>query len=282
MVSTLLNPLFQYLVVLTREGKEMKHGNNALIFSSAVVLVLSGVTSPVYAGTTESQDFDEIVSSAGLDSSQESDRTLVRQGLEKTAQERNINYDAAVSQVAQESREHIQADNISGDNGGALVPQIVSGGSDDSGHKVSMGRARHRGDVFYSSNSTIGVKHGHNGIYVSENEYVEATSPSVRRVDSESVDAPAPAYKYYVGDDKDSSEKDKAATFAEEQVGKGYNWIFFANKSVNSDNYNCSQLVWASYKNADSNIDLDADGGPGVYPKDIADSPMAHEYETRE
>ena len=67
MVNTLLNPLFQYLVVLTREGKEMKHGNNALIFSSAVVLVLSGVTSPVYAGTTESQDFDEIVSSAGLD-----------------------------------------------------------------------------------------------------------------------------------------------------------------------------------------------------------------------
>jgi len=26
-VSTLLNPLFQYLVVLMREGKEMKHGN---------------------------------------------------------------------------------------------------------------------------------------------------------------------------------------------------------------------------------------------------------------
>ena len=282
MVSTLLNPLFQYLVVLTREGKEMKHGNNALIFSSAVVLVLSGVTPPVYAGTTESQDFDEIVSSAGLDSSQERDRALIKQGLEKAAQERNISYDAAVSQVAQESREHVQTGDSSGDSGGALVPQIVSSSSDGGGHKVSMGRARHRGDVFYSSNSTIGVEHGHNGIYVSQNEYVEATTPNVRRVDSGSEDAPAPAYKYYVGDDDDSSEKDKAAAFAEQQVGKGYNWVFFTNKSVNSDNYNCSQLVWASYKNADSNIDLDADGGPGVYPKDIADSPMAHEYETRE
>lgn len=282
MVSTLLNPLFQYLVVLMREGKEMKHVNNALIFSSAVVLVLSGATPPVYAGTTESQDFDEIVSSAGLDSSQESDRTLVRQGLEKTAQERNISYDAAVSQVAQESREHVQTGDSSGDSGGALVPQIVSSSSDGGGHKVSMGRARHRGDVFYSSNSTIGVEHGHNGIYVSQNEYVEATTPNVRRVDSGSEDAPAPAYKYYVGDDDDSSEKDKAAAFAEQQVGKGYNWVFFTNKSVNSDNYNCSQLVWASYKSADSNIDLDADGGPGVYPKDIADSPMTHEYETRE
>lgn len=277
-----MNPLFQYLVVLMREGKEMKHVNNALIFSSAVVLVLSGATPPVYAGTTESQDFDEIVSSAGLDSSQESDRTLVRQGLEKTAQERNISYDAAVSQVAQESREHVQTGDSSGDSGGALVPQIVSSSSDGGGHKVSMGRARHRGDVFYSSNSTIGVEHGHNGIYVSQNEYVEATTPNVRRVDSGSEDAPAPAYKYYVGDDDDSSEKDKAAAFAEQQVGKGYNWVFFTNKSVNSDNYNCSQLVWASYKSADSNIDLDADGGPGVYPKDIADSPMTHEYETRE
>ena len=260
----------------------MKHGNNALIFSSAVVLVLSGVTPPVYAGTTESQDFDEIVSSAGLDSSQERDRALIKQGLEKAAQERNMSYDAAVSQVAQESREHVQTGDSSGDSGGALVPQIVSSSSDGGGHKVSMGRARHRGDVFYSSNSTIGVEHGHNGIYVSQNEYVEATTPNVRRVDSGSEDAPAPAYKYYVGDDDDSSEKDKAAAFAEQQVGKGYNWVFFTNKSVNSDNYNCSQLVWASYKSADSNIDLDADGGPGVYPKDIADSPMTHEYETRE
>lgn len=64
-----------------------------------------------------------------MDPSQERDRALIKQGLEKAAQERNISYDAAVSQVAQESREHIQADNISGDNGGALVPQIVSGGS---------------------------------------------------------------------------------------------------------------------------------------------------------
>ena len=260
----------------------MKQVNNILIFSSAVVLVLSGATPPVYAGTTESQDFDEIVSSAGLDPSQERDRALIKQGLEKAAQERNVSYDTAVSQVAQESREHDQADNSPGDNGGALVPQIVSSSSDGDGHKVAMGQARYRGDVFYSSNSTIGYEHGHNGIYVSENEYVEATTPNVRRVKSDSEDAPAPAHKYYVGDDADSSEKDKAAAFAEEQVGKGYNWVFFANKSVNSDNYNCSQLVWASYKSADSNIDLDADGGPGVYPKDIADSPMAHEYETRE
>ena len=65
----------------------MKQVNNILIFSSAVVLVLSGVTSPVYAGTTESQDFDEIVSSAGLDPSQERDRALIKQGLEKAAQD---------------------------------------------------------------------------------------------------------------------------------------------------------------------------------------------------
>ena len=260
----------------------MKQVNNILIFSSAVVLVLSGATPPVYAGTTESQDFDEIVSSAGLDPSQERDRALIKQGLEKAAQERNVSYDTAVSQVAQESREHDQADNSSGDNGGALVPQIVSSSSDGDGHKVAMGRARYRGDVFYSSNSTLGYEHGHNGIYVSKDEYIEATTPEVHRVDSESEDAPAPAHKYYVGDDADSSEKDKAAAFAEEQVGKGYNWIFFVNKSVNSDNYNCSQLLWASYKSADSNIDLDADGGSGVYPKDIADSPMTHEYETKE
>ena len=81
---------------------------------------------------------------------------------------------------------------------------------------------------------------------------------------------------------KTALRKIKLLLLPRSRLAKDTTGYFFANKSVNSDNYNCSQLVWASYKSADSNIDLDADGGSGVYPKDIADSPMTHEYETRE
>ena len=83
-----------------------------------------------------------------MDPSQERDRALIKQGLEKAAQERNVSYDTAVSQVAQESREHVQTGDSSGDSGGALVPQIVSSSSDGDGHKVAMGQARYRGMFF--------------------------------------------------------------------------------------------------------------------------------------
>ncbi len=51
--------------------------------------------------------------------------------------------------------------------------------------------------------------------------------------------------------------------------------------TLHTNSYNCSQLVWAAYKSTDPNVDLDSDGGPGVYPTDIKKSHWVHHYETR-
>ncbi|MBM7051690.1 YiiX/YebB-like N1pC/P60 family cysteine hydrolase [Rothia sp. ZJ1223] len=84
-----------------------------------------------------------------------------------------------------------------------------------------------------------------------------------------------------MGWDKQSPNKIKAANFALQQVGKPYNGVFFNNKKINASKYNCSQLVWAAYKSNDPNVDLDANGGPGVYPSDIANSSWTTWYEIR-
>ncbi|KAB7789844.1 hypothetical protein [Bifidobacterium leontopitheci] len=42
---------------------------------------------------------------------------------------------------------------------------------------------------------------------------------------------------------------------------------------------NCSQLAWASYYYT-SKLDLDSNGGSGVYPKDIRDSQYTLTYKT--
>lgn len=51
--------------------------------------------------------------------------------------------------------------------------------------------------------------------------------------------------------------------------------------ALHTNSYNCSQLVWAAYKSTDPNVDLDSDGGPGVYPTDIQKPHWVHHYETR-
>ena len=55
-------------------------------------------------------------------------------------------------------------------------------------------------------------------------------------------------------------------------LSRPYNDAFWANKSCETtDNYNCSQLVWCAY-NAITTINLDYNGGFGVYPNDIISS----------
>lgn len=51
--------------------------------------------------------------------------------------------------------------------------------------------------------------------------------------------------------------------------------------ALHTNSYNCSQLVWGAYKSTDPNVDLNSDGGPGVYPTDIKKSHWVHHYETR-
>ncbi|MBP3222386.1 MAG: hypothetical protein J6M18_00455 [Actinomycetaceae bacterium] len=67
------------------------------------------------------------------------------------------------------------------------------------------------------------------------------------------------------------ANRNKAANRAKTYVGRAYNLKGFAFNKTANGKMNCSQLVWAAYKTA-TGIDLDGDGGHGVYPRDIKKS----------
>lgn len=67
--------------------------------------------------------------------------------------------------------------------------------------------------------------------------------------------------------------KNDAAWWAKDRVGKdGYSYNFVTNRST--DHYgdkNCSKLIWSAYQ-INGGLDLDKDGGLGVYPRDVRDA----------
>lgn len=76
------------------------------------------------------------------------------------------------------------------------------------------------------------------------------------------------------------TKRNKAGSHAYNKLrGKKYSANFAVNKKTGSTKMNCSQLVWAAYK-ASVKIDLDGNGGLGVYPYNIKDSKHTHIYKT--
>lgn len=70
-----------------------------------------------------------------------------------------------------------------------------------------------------------------------------------------------------------STVKKAAAKYAYNQRGKQYDNNFATNKANTSSSnkkFNCSELVYKAYRyNGSKSINLDSDGGAGVYPDDI-------------
>lgn len=242
-------------------------------------LAATSLGGAAHANTEFEQNIDYLVSSLGENPDNQNVRTEILHELEKYATDQGISIEKAAQQAASDSKLSNSGDTSSHE----VSSHNTASSSGGNQRKVALGTARYIGDVFYSSNSTAGVQHGHNGIYVTSTSYVEAAGIGkvVVKLNALAANAPAPAYKYYVGWNKQSPNKIKAANFALSKLGKRYNVAFFNNKFINSDTYNCSQLVWAAYKSTDPNVDLDANGGPGVYPADIANSHWTTWYETK-
>lgn len=250
-------------------SEESRKGFVRKIYTIALILIAFLV--PLNQAHAYSSELDEIISAAGLNPLSSEDREMITREIHQTALAMGNSYDEELHRIATESRNAMTAKQ----KDSARPPR----GFFDK--NISAGKAERVGDIFYSSNSTIGIPHGHTAIYVSHYTYVEATTPYVRLVQANMKEAPRPVYKYYVGWSWQSPNKHKAANFARSKIWKSYNYFFWNNKTVHANSYNCSQLVWAAYKSTDPNVDLDSDGGPGVYPTDIQKSHWVHHYETR-
>ncbi len=135
---------------------------------------------------------------------------------------------------------------------------LYSGG----GGTRPLGKARHVGDLFYSPSTT-----GHNGIWHTTKNVVEANPGSgVRSFVSESREMNKGTEKMEVRTSQ--AVRDAAGAWARDRVGSGYNYAFAVNKTYSAP-YNCSQLVWAAYHR--KGVNLDKNGGTGVYPRDVRD-----------
>lgn len=136
------------------------------------------------------------------------------------------------------------------------------------------------GDIFYHPSSSSGVTFGHVGVYSTRFHIVEA--PGASRKSHRKTANKMSVYRgsklmYVTVKEK---TRIRAGWYAQDHlVNKPYNYNFAINKRPYSKRMNCSQLVWAAYKNS-AKVDLDGNGGPGVYPKDIVNSGTTKTWRT--
>ncbi|MEW6918784.1 YiiX/YebB-like N1pC/P60 family cysteine hydrolase [Trueperella pyogenes] len=153
-----------------------------------------------------------------------------------------------------------------------IRPRSGAKPSDDKG----IGMARHRGDVFYTPSKSFGINHGHSGIYSYPQWIVEALpGKGVAEHFYAEVKVSSGAHKQSVSTSQ--GNRNRAANRARDFIGKWYSPNFAFNKTANGP-MNCSQVVWAAYKTA-TGIDLDSNGGHGVYPSDILNSRYTVTYQ---
>lgn len=176
-----------------------------------------------------------------------------------------------------------------------------SGGSDIGDTKLPSAT---KGDIFFVDNS---MPYNHVGIYASSTTIVESMPKdgvqywSIDNI--ESYQSPhngsSSNESCILRVDTTSSNRYAAANWAKnsDRLGTPYDYDFLDNKSdhyyVNlgtpqfpnyvqfdeSDAYNCSELVWKSYKKT-SGINLDSNGGLAVYPNNIYNSSKTESVQT--
>ena len=197
--------------------------------------------------------------------------TELKRSMMEAAAATGLTYDQAVTTALGEAESHLS---ISSANG----VSASSGGS--SCTTVNIQPATWKGDIYYSASSTYGISHGHVGIY-SEKDYVTEARGSGQnsgewyyygRKYCKNIQIMTTPYSTAT----QTSAADYASAYL---VNKPYNSNFAWNKGGNIDTLNCSELVYKAYKRS-VNIDLDGDGGLGVYPNDIVNDSETSIYRT--
>ncbi|UHA75251.1 hypothetical protein [Paenibacillus sp. 481] len=131
-----------------------------------------------------------------------------------------------------------------------------------------------KGNIFYETASTVGIPHGHVGIYYDFNTLIESLPSSGVRKISRSAKKVDPGSSILAVNGLSDTAKSQAATWSNGRLGETYSYNFINNRNTSCyGDKNCSKLVWCAFEKT-SNIDLDVNGGFGVYPKDIRDSDL--------
>ncbi|OOE14829.1 hypothetical protein [Fictibacillus arsenicus] len=142
-----------------------------------------------------------------------------------------------------------------------------------SGGTVSVGTST-KGNFYYTASQTAYLNHGHVGMYYTSSTIVESVpdtgvrtiSTTLRKVDQGDAQVKSVTTS--------TTNRENAANWAFSRVGiDDYSYNFVTNRTTSHiGDKNCSKLIWSAYK-LNGNLDLDVDGGLGVYPRDVRDAP---------
>ncbi|WP_040212382.1 hypothetical protein [Clostridium polynesiense] len=154
------------------------------------------------------------------------------------------------------------------------------------GATYTLGAAKYSGDVFYEPASTFSVQHGHVGIYWTSDIIVESMPATdgnptngVRSLNRINKKVEGGSYIFtFSGVSKDI--QNRASNWAYGRRGEKYSYNFATNRLTSYyGDKNCSKLVWSAYM-VEANLDLDQNGGLGVYPKDILNHSKSSIYKS--
>lgn len=135
-------------------------------------------------------------------------------------------------------------------------------------------------DIIWTNNPLTPFNHV--GLYTNKNTITEALENGVksRSVGKSMKEYPFNIYKVATQENGSTRYslkiRKKVAAWCADKLDRGYDWNF-ANNKVNSKKnnakFNCSELVWKSWK-FNASVDLDSNGGKGVYPNNIKESKL--------
>jgi len=137
---------------------------------------------------------------------------------------------------------------------------------------IKLGSSK-KGNFYYTAAKTAYMNHGHVGLFMTNDKIVESVPKKGVRIISASkrkVDEGKAVIKSISTSKK---KRDAAIKWAVSRVNKDdYSYNFASNRhSSHTGDKNCSKLIWSAYK-LKAKIDLDVDGGMGIYPRDVRDA----------
>lgn len=232
----------------------------SLIVLSATFFTSGLISTPAYALSLE--DKLSLIQQVHAELNEETIHALVTE----YAYTERISFEASLDAFYQEAKIQI------------VEQQNNSNARSSSAPNQRLGQANNRGDVFYSVAWT-GINHGHSGIFYTKASVIHAPGPGRNsRQESSNNFLGRKGGTQLQSVNTTQTNRNRAADFAYNHLrNRPYDVLFASNKTTTA-RLNCSSLVWNAYMRSSAKIDLDRNGGPGVYPADIRDSPRTTTY----
>lgn len=239
-----------------------KNEKNIIKKISAIVLTLGVVTSQLVTSAYAASNTDQILALMPGVTAEE-----LNQSIKEVAFSSKISEQEAANQILNELTKQDQ-----------LSKEEIK--NQRSRASYTLGPATYNGDIFYEPASFASYTYGHVGIYWTSDIIVESVPNDGVRKMNRKYKSVQSGSKIMTIRNYPASMQNTVSNWAYARIGESYSYNFATNRSTGYYGAkNCSKLVWSAYR-VKGDIDLDCNGGAGVYPKDILNSSKVRVYKT--